>query len=212
MTRPPFHPPQHLNHMTHYPPNRRPLLRGIHHLAINTDDMRTTLDFYVRVLGMPVVHGLLTGTKKRSSEAGNPPFPGIPHFFLDMGGDSLLAFFEYPKGQVGKADRDTINAMQHVCFACSPRRFRELHQRLLDHDVKIAHGPIVVMAPNVQAFYFFDPHGIRLEISADMDEAEDEVNVVRSARFDREQMQHELRRISSDEAWIDEMLENLSEP
>jgi tellurite resistance-related uncharacterized protein len=32
----------------------KPILRGIHHLALVTDDMRMTLDFYVRVLG-PVV-------------------------------------------------------------------------------------------------------------------------------------------------------------
>jgi catechol 2,3-dioxygenase-like lactoylglutathione lyase family enzyme len=31
------------------------MLRGIHHLALVTDDMRMTLDFYVRVLGMPIV-------------------------------------------------------------------------------------------------------------------------------------------------------------
>ena len=31
----------------------KPILRGIHHLALVTDNMRMTLDFYVRVLGMP---------------------------------------------------------------------------------------------------------------------------------------------------------------
>ena len=30
----------------------KPILRGIHHLALVTDNMRMTLDFYVRVLGM----------------------------------------------------------------------------------------------------------------------------------------------------------------
>ena len=29
----------------------KPILRGIHHLALVTDNMRMTLDFYVRVLG-----------------------------------------------------------------------------------------------------------------------------------------------------------------
>jgi hypothetical protein len=48
----------------------------------------------------------------------------ILHYFLDMGGDSLLAFFEYPKG-VSKADRDTLGAMQHVSFVCGPRRYRK---------------------------------------------------------------------------------------
>ena len=41
-------------------PPGKPLLRGIHHLALVTGDMRMTLDFYVRVLGMPLVHGLRT--------------------------------------------------------------------------------------------------------------------------------------------------------
>ena len=41
----------------------KPMLRGIHHLALVTDDMRMTLDFYVRVLGMPIVHGLRTPSR-----------------------------------------------------------------------------------------------------------------------------------------------------
>ena len=39
---------------------QRPLLspttRGVHHLALCTDDMTATIDFYVEVLGMPLVH------------------------------------------------------------------------------------------------------------------------------------------------------------
>ena len=41
----------------------KPILRGIHHLALVTDNMRMTLDFYVRVLGMPIVHGLRTPSR-----------------------------------------------------------------------------------------------------------------------------------------------------
>ena len=92
----------------------KPLLRGIHHLALNTSDMRVTLDFYVRILGMPLVHGLRTPSPPPNAPpahgVGTPPYKNIRHYFLDMGGDSLLAFFEYPKG-VAKADRDTLGAM-----------------------------------------------------------------------------------------------------
>jgi catechol 2,3-dioxygenase-like lactoylglutathione lyase family enzyme len=73
--------------------------------------MRMTLDFYVRVLGMPIVHGLRTPSRppggSHAHRNGAPPYANIPHYFLDMGGDSLLAFFEYPKG-IGKVDRDAI--------------------------------------------------------------------------------------------------------
>jgi catechol 2,3-dioxygenase-like lactoylglutathione lyase family enzyme len=87
----------------------KPILRGIHHLALVTDDMRMTLDFYVRMLGMPIVHGLRTPSRPAGAShahgVGAPPYANIAHYFLDMGGDSLLAFFEYPKG-IAKVDRD----------------------------------------------------------------------------------------------------------
>src|SRR5678815_5927268 len=57
--------------------------RGVHHLALCTDDMKKTVDFYVEVLGMPLVHamkvppGLGTGPKNR----GNPPYENIRHYF-----------------------------------------------------------------------------------------------------------------------------------
>src|SRR5215471_18329161 len=50
-----------------------PLLRGIHHLALNTSDMRMTLDFYVRILGMRLVHGLRTPSPPPNA----PPAHGI---------------------------------------------------------------------------------------------------------------------------------------
>ena len=60
---------------------------GVHHLALNTDDMKMTVDFYVGVLGMKLVHamkvppGLGTGPGNR----GNPPFEEIRHYFLPLG-------------------------------------------------------------------------------------------------------------------------------
>ena len=195
-------------------PVRRPLLRGIHHLALNTDDLRGTLDFYVRVLGMPLVHGLITGPNAahRAESRGNPPFDCIPHWFVDMGGDSLLAFFEFPKGRAGKADRNTLAAMQHVSFVCGPKRFVEMQERLQRNGVPIVSGPMVVIPPAITSMYFFDPNGIRLEITADMAGPEDDLGVTRTCLMDRETMRRELARVSNDGAWIDSMLDNLREP
>ena len=33
----------------------QPLTRGVHHLALNTDDMKATIDFWTEVIGMPLV-------------------------------------------------------------------------------------------------------------------------------------------------------------
>src|ERR1043165_6600928 len=52
---------------------------GVHHLALNTDDMKMTVDFYTGVLGMRLVHamkvppGLGTGPGNR----GNPRFEEV---------------------------------------------------------------------------------------------------------------------------------------
>jgi catechol 2,3-dioxygenase-like lactoylglutathione lyase family enzyme len=190
----------------------KPLLRGIHHLALNTSDMRMTLDFYVRILGMPLVHGMRTpvpppGEMSTHGE-GTPPYKGIPHFFLDMGGDSLLAFFEYPKG-VAKADRDTIGAMQHVSFVCGPKRQREMLERLKDNGVKITAGPVMIIPPAIHSFYFLDPNGIRLEIVSDWSSTA-EVALIRSCQMQDSEMRAQLASISDDRGWIDEMVAAMS--
>jgi catechol 2,3-dioxygenase-like lactoylglutathione lyase family enzyme len=187
----------------------KPMLRGIHHLALITDDMRMTLDFYVRVLGMPIVHGLRTASHLPGASPahgiGAPPYQNIPHYFLDMGGDSLLAFFEYPRG-IAKADRDAIGAMQHVSFVCGPKRYREILERLKANGVAINAGPLLTIPPAIHSFYFFDPNGIRLEIVSDLDGDEEDLQVIRSCSMTETELRAELATISNDQAWIDDMV------
>jgi catechol 2,3-dioxygenase-like lactoylglutathione lyase family enzyme len=141
----------------------KPATRGVHHLALNTEDMKSTIDFYSGVLGMPLVHamkvppGLGTGPGNR----GNPPYEEIRHYFFDMGNDSLLAFFEIPPGAEPKAKRDAIGGMQHVAFAVTPAGFAALQARLAAAGVAFD-GPIDIL-PGLESIYFLDPNGIRLE-------------------------------------------------
>ena len=101
---------------------RPPRYYGVHHLALNTDDMKMTVDFYVGLLGMRLVHAMKVppGVGTGPGNRGNPPFEEIRHYFFDMGRDGLLAFFEIPKGVKSKGDRNAIGTMQHVAFAVSP--------------------------------------------------------------------------------------------
>lgn len=209
------HQPQDIDHGPRADTQRGPLLRGVHHLALNTDDLKATLDFYVKVLGMPLLGGLLTGMSvdaEMAKSRGNPPFPNIPHYFVDMGGDSTLAFFEYPKGAVPAGDRDTLGAMQHVAFACARSRFRELQSRLRDAQVPITFGPVAIVEPNIQSMYFYDPNGIRLEIMCDVDGDDEHLNVVKSFTLTKEAMRRELRLVSDDEEWISSILQYMPDP
>ena len=194
-------------------PPGKPLLRGIHHLALVTADMRMTLDFYVRVLGMPLVHGLRTPSPRPGAGpahgVGSPPYKNILHYFLDMGGDSLLAFFEYPK-EVAKTDRDTLGAMQHVSFVCGPRRYREMQERLKANGIEIVAGPLLTIPPAIHSFYFFDPNGIRLEIVCDYDGDEEDLQVIRSCAMPEPELRAQLAIISDDQAWIADMVAAMS--
>src|SRR5271169_229715 len=111
---------------------RRPHYYGVHHLALNTDDMKMTVDFYVGVLGMRLVYAMRVppGVGTGPGNRGNPPFEEIRHYFFDMGRDGLLAFFEIPKGAKPTGDRDAIAMMQHVSLAVSPASQKRLRERL----------------------------------------------------------------------------------
>jgi len=149
-----------------------PGLRGVHHLALCTDDMKATIDFYVDVLGMPLVHamkvppGLGTGPSNR----GNPPYERVRHYFFDMGNDSLLAFFEIPKGKEPRGNRNAIGAMQHCAFVVTAERFRAVETRLQSHGIDYI-GPIAQL-PGLLGIYFYDPNGIRLEFACQPEDGE----------------------------------------
>ena len=119
---------------------------GIHHLALNTDDMKMTVDFYAGVLGMRLVHAMKVppGLGSGPGNRGNPPFEEIRHYFFDMGRDALLAFFEIPKGARPVGDRDAIAMMQHVSFAVAPASQALIRERLEAHGVAYQ-GPIEVL-------------------------------------------------------------------
>src|SRR5207245_7013063 len=105
---------------------------GGHHLALNTDDMKMTVDFYSGVRGMRLVHAMTVppGLGSGPGNRGNPPFEEIRHYFFDMGRDGLLAFFEMPKGAKQRGDRNALGAMQHVSFAVSPESQARIRARL----------------------------------------------------------------------------------
>jgi len=188
-------------------------LRGIHHLALNTDDMKKTVEFYVGVLGMRLVHTLVTpsGGMDRAKTRGNPPFECIRHYFFDMGGDSLLAFFELP-ASLKPGDRDALGTMQHLAFAVSEERYDDMLARLKAHGVAIADGPLNAVPPDTWSFYFFDPNGIRLEVATDKGRHEpNDLDVVKSCTQTRAEIRAELETLTDDKSWIERMLATVPE-
>lgn len=187
-------------------PHQSPIPRGVHHLALCTDDMKATIDFYVDVLGMPLVHvmkvppGLGTGSGNR----GNPPYERVRHYFFDMGNDSLLAFFEIPKGKEPAGNRNAIGAMQHCAFVVTAERFHEVEARLVSRRIEYI-GPIPQL-PGLLGIYFYDPNGIRLEFACqpDDDEAPSVVSCVMQTRAEARSELATLPDVTSE--WIEKRL------
>jgi catechol 2,3-dioxygenase-like lactoylglutathione lyase family enzyme len=178
------------------------LTRGVHHLALCTEDMKATVDFYVDILGMPLVHamkvppGLGVGPQNR----GNPPYESIRHYFFDMGNDSLLAFFEIPKGAEPSGNRNAIGAMQHCAFVVTPQRFKDIEERLKRAGLEYI-GPIPQL-PGLVGIYLIDPNGIRLEFACQPADGESQA-VIECVRQTQEEVAQELATLpGASEEWI----------
>lgn len=186
----------------------QPLTRGVHHLALTTEDMKMTTDFYVNVLGMPLVHamrvpeGLGTGPANR----GNPPYERVRHYFFDMGNDSLLAFFEIPTGAEPQSNRNAIGGMQHLALVVSASRFKDIEHRLEAHGV--AHSGVIPQLPGMVGVYFYDPNGIRLEFACQPDDGE-LPGVLACNTQTKAQARAELEDLNADSEWVAQMLSGM---
>ena len=141
-------------------PTLQPIaLRGIDHLAFVTDDLPATMAFYTQVMGMQLVHVRRVPFEQ---DRGQPPYDNLRHYFFNMGNDTLLAFFEYPKG-LSKQNRDLPGGMQHIAFHAPPADFDGVVERVRKSGIKVI-GP-VALGGRFWSAYFYDPNGIRLEIA-----------------------------------------------
>jgi catechol 2,3-dioxygenase-like lactoylglutathione lyase family enzyme len=180
------------------------LTRGVDHLVFNTDDMAATIDFYCHVLGMRLVHVARTPRVADQFGAGEPPVPYLRHYFFDMGHDSTIGFFEYPRG-TGKGDRDTLGTMQHCALHVSRASFAAAMQQLTAHGVLYV-GPVDRGIRH--SIYFYDNNGIRLELTTAP--TGDDFRTVDSLRQTRAEARSELATLYTDPDELERVLARMS--
>jgi catechol 2,3-dioxygenase-like lactoylglutathione lyase family enzyme len=174
---------------------------GVDHLAFVTDDLVGTLDFYTRVLGLPLVHVRRVPYER---DRGQPPYDNLRHYFFDMGNDSLLAFFEYPKG-LPRQERDRPGGMQHLAFHVPRARFDAMVAHIRSCDVEVI-GP-VVLGSRFWSAYFYDNNSIRLELATSL--ADPELGVVGSVLQTEDEARAELATLFDDPALVDKYLKRM---
>ena len=150
---------------------------GIHHLALVCRDMARTVDFYTKVLGMPLVKTV------------ELPMGMGQHFFFDCGGGDQVAFFWFadapeaapgvsaPKLRPDEGDaKSAVGSMNHVAFSVPAESIDLYRERLaaagVDCSVVVNHddseygvSPELNEGVFVRSIYFKDPDGILLEFS-----------------------------------------------
>ena len=175
--------------------------RGIDHLAFVTDDLPGTMDFYTRVLQLQLVHVRRVPFER---DRGQPPYDNLRHYFFDMGNDSLLAFFEYPKG-LARQNRDLPGGMQHIAFHVPRERFDKMVDHVKSCGVSVV-GP-VPLGGRFWSAYFYDPNGIRLELATSL--ADERLTIVESVLQTEEEARAELETLFDDpqvvDAWLGKM-------
>src|SRR5262245_55150458 len=175
--------------------------RGVDHLALVTEDLPATMDFYTRVLGMQLVHVRRVPFER---DRGQPPYDNLRHYFFNMGNDTLLAFFEYPKG-LDRSNRDLPGGMQHVAFHVPRERFDRIVEHVRSCGVHVI-GP-VPLGGRFWSAYFFDPNGIRLELATSL--ADESLSVIESVLQTEEEIRAELETLFDDKKVVDNWISRM---
>ena len=132
------------------PAEQRPAstARGLHHTALISGDVETTVRFYQELLGFPLTELI-----------DNRDYPGSSHFFFDIGNGNLLAFFDFPGLDLGPY-AEVLGGLHHVAISMEPARGEEIVHRFDEAGVDaVVHSGVSV--------YFTDPDGARIELIAD---------------------------------------------
>ncbi len=172
---------------------------GVHHMALVSRDMERTVDFYTNILGMKLVKAFDLG------------FGMGQHFFFDMGGNNLLAFFWFsdaPPAAPGVASAQNLlgkgtissahGSMNHVAFHAPLDKIEGYRELLISRGVEcsdmINHADVETRPGEarttdevddttwVRSFYFLDPDGIMLEFCAPVAPGTDDLTLPVNAR------------------------------
>jgi catechol 2,3-dioxygenase-like lactoylglutathione lyase family enzyme len=129
--------------------------RGVHHLALVTDDMDATVRFWHGVLGARLVATLGT--------------PAFRHYFFEVGPGNTVAFFEYSDVELDLFAKPAgvpyrkASQFDHLSLALADEdALQRLQVRLKEYGCEVTD---VVDHRTIRSIYFTDPNGLALEAS-----------------------------------------------
>lgn len=136
-------------------------IHRLHHFAYRARDAEETRHFYEDILGLPLYHIIQSDYVPSTGE-----YCPYTHFFFRLQDGSFIAFFDLGDDQAALPSPNTPPWVNHVSFRVdSQQALRDMKARLEAHGIDV----LGITDHHIfHSIYFFDPNGIRLELTAQL--------------------------------------------
>lgn len=135
-----------------------PGVKRLHHYAFRCRDSEETRAFYEDILGMKL--GIFLRIPHYEKPGDVPPFT---HLFFEMDDGTYVAFFDLGDDNISKYCPDTYDWVNHLALEVEDR------DALMTYKKRLEDAGVAVKGPKdhhfCESIYFYDPNGIRLELS-----------------------------------------------
>ena len=136
-------------------------IHQLHHYAYRAKDAEETRHFYEDILGLPLYHIIQSDVVPSTGE-----YCPYTHFFFRLQDGSFIAFFDLGDDQAALPSPNTPLWVNHISFRVdSVQALEDMKTRLQAHGVEV----LGVTDHHIfHSIYFFDPNGVRLELTAQL--------------------------------------------
>ena len=133
-------------------------VQGLHHFAWRCRDSEQTRHFYEDLLGLPLTHVI-----KADHVPSTGQYCPYVHIFFQMGDGAYIAFFDLGDDTAALPSPNTPAWVNHLALRVDNR------EALLAAKQRLESAGVEVLGVTdhhiIESIYFFDPNGIRLELT-----------------------------------------------
>ena len=134
-------------------------IHQLHHYAYRAQDAEETRHFYEDILGLPLYHIIQSDVVPSTGE-----YCPYTHFFFRLRDGSFIAFFDLGDDVAALPSPNTPLWVNHISFRVDAKAdLQAMKERLQAHGVEV----LGITDHHIfDSIYFFDPNGVRLELTA----------------------------------------------
>jgi len=133
-------------------------LKRLNHVAWRCIDAEQTREFYEDLLGLPLVHVVRSERVPSTGE-----YSPYCHLFFEMRDGSCIAFFDIRDGRGATLSADMPKWVHHFAFEVATiDEVRAMKEKLQKAGIEVLG---LTDHHFIQSIYFFDPNGLRLEVT-----------------------------------------------